>query len=448
MLAYFLASVRKQEVVVVEQQAKLGGLYAGIDTPWGLVDQGVHIPQETGNPAVDALFFEVLPEEHWHVLSGVRRDIAGNIFAGHLDADSLYPDLRRLPREDYLGCLAGLLDRSSVAHPGFGEAPNLKAFLENRFGSYCAERVFEPIARKIWRQPSEQLSPWAAKIVHLTRVVTHDMEKCAALKASPALDAVIGFSEQLAAPTAQLQSRRSFYPKQFGLEGFVNALTSRLKAAGVRLLTSATVAGFEGEQMDVLQVKHLKSGVTERVAAEGVVWSSPLPVLAKLLGSPSGPLPDAPLPHRVLHLFLDRAPETGPLYWLWSYDSEDDLVRVSTPEAYCPDAVKAGVHPICIEMHAPASDVSDENMLELAEVQLRARGLLAPETHILGGKVHESNRAYFIPTVGNCDAMITWRKAVEERMPRNLVLATQDLSAGVFYLPDILSAGINMLNKK
>jgi hypothetical protein len=69
-------------------------------------------------------------------------------------------------------------------------------------------------------------------------------------------------------------------------------------------------------------------------------------------------------------------------------------------------------------------------------------------TRVLGGKVHESNRAYFVPTIGNCDAMIAGRKAVEARMPYNLVLATQDLSAGVFYLPDILSAGINILNKQ
>lgn len=447
MLAYYLATVRQQEVVVVEQQEQLGGLYAGVQTQWGLVDQGVHIPQETGYPAVDALFFEVLPEVHWHLLSGVRRDIAGNIFAGHLNVDSLYPDLRRLPRKDYLRCLAGLLDKVSVDHQVFGETRDLKAFLEGRFGDFCVARVFDPIAKKIWRRSSDQLSPWAAKIVHLARVVTHDRETSAALKTSPALDAVIGFPEQLAATDAQLQSRRSFYPKQFGLEGFVNVLTSRLSRAGVRLLTTSTVACFESDKTRVLQIKDLRSGAIERVEAAGVVWSSPLPVLAKLLGLPSGQLPDAPLPHRVLHLFLDQAPETGLLYWLWSYDGEDDLVRVSIPEAYCPDAFKAGAHPICVEMHAPAHDVADEEILKLAEVQLRVRGLIAPATRVLGGKVHSSNRTFFIPTIGNCDAMIASRKAVEARMPDNLVLATQDLSAGIFYLPDILSAGINLLNK-
>lgn len=448
MLASYLATVRRHEVVVVEQQAQLGGLYSGMQTPWGLIDQGVHIPQETGNPDVDALFFEAMPEEHWHMLTGARRDIAGNVFAGRLDVDSIYPDLRQLPRDDYLRCLAGLMNSASVSHQGFGEARNLKAFLDDRFGAYCTERVFDIIVRKIWRLPADQLSPWAAKIVHLMRVVTHDRETSAALKVSPALDGVIGFPQQLYAPEAVLQSRRSFYPKKFGLECFVSALTSHLVSARTRLLTSATIAGFEGNRLDTIQINHLKSGKSERLEAAGVVWASPLPALAKLLGASGTPLPDAPLPHRVLHLFLDRVPETGPLYWLWSYDGEDDFVRVSIPEAYCPDAVRQGVHPICVEMHAPAYDVVDEDMLKMAETQLRMTGLIAPATHVLGGVVHGSNRTYFVPTIGNIDAMITSRKAVETRMPDKLVLATQDLSAGIFFLPDILSAGINMLNKQ
>lgn len=448
MTAYYLAAVRKQEVVVIEQQSKFGGLYSGVQTPWGLVDQGVHIPQETGNPAVDALFFEILPEANWHLLSGTRRDIAGNIFAGRLDVGSLYPDLRRLPYAEYQQCLGGLIGNANVCHRGFGDARNLRTYLEDRFGEYCTERVFEPIARKIWRRPSEQLSPWAAKIVHLTRVVTHDFETTAELKATPALDSVIGFPDQLAAPEGRLQLRRSFYPKKFGLDDFVNALTARLTSVGGRLLTSSTVAAFEGNNMNVVRIKNLKSGENLRVEAAGIVWSSPIPVLAKLLGVAETQLPDVPLPHRVLHLFLDQAPETGPLYWLWSYDDEDELIRVSMPEAYCPDAVKGGAHPICVEMHAPAHDVADEDVLQLAERQLRARGLIADRTRVLGGVVHESNRTHFVPTVANCDAMIAGRKAVEVGMPKSLVLATQDLSTGVFYMPDILSAGINMLNER
>jgi hypothetical protein len=44
--------------------------------------------------------------------------------------------------------------------------------------------------------------------------------------------------------------------------------------------------------------------------------------------------------------------------------------------------------------------------------------------------------------------MIFERKAVEASMPDNMVLATQDLNAGIFYLPEILSAGIYKLKKQ
>ena len=73
MQALFLASVCKRRVLLLEEQPTMGGMFAGIDTPWGVVDQGIHLIQETGAAEWDQLFFEILPPEEWNVFAGVRR---------------------------------------------------------------------------------------------------------------------------------------------------------------------------------------------------------------------------------------------------------------------------------------------------------------------------------------------------------------------------------------
>lgn len=449
MNALYLARVRKLPVIVVEQQSTVGGLYSSVDTPWGLVDQGAHIPQETGVSAIDDLFFDVLPRNEWQILEGTRKDIAGNIFAGRIDFGSLYPDLRRLPQENFLQCAAELFANLSTSYPGFEEAENLRDYFEARFGRFCTETVLEPIVQKIWQQPLERMSPWAAKLVHLARVVTHNADVALTLKMSPALDAVIGFPDQLSVPAEVFSNRRrAMYPKRFGLSGVVAGFIRELECEGVRLLTSSDVHGVDinADIISAIHIKDLKSNIIERKEISAVVWTSPIPSLMKLLNLEALPIPDAPLPHRVVHLFLNKPPETGALYWLWSYDPGDCLIRVSIPPAYCSDAARDGVYPLCAEIHVPDAGIDDNATIGLAESQLRMRALIAPDTQVLGGTVISGGRAFFVPTIANCQAMHSQRHAIEMIRPDNLLIATQDLNAGIFYMPDILCAGISQLD--
>jgi protoporphyrinogen oxidase len=449
MNALYLARVRKYPVLIVEQQTEVGGLYASVNTPWGQMDQGVHIPQETGIAAIDALFFDILPRAEWQIFEGAKKDIAGNIFAGRFDSSSLYPDLRQLPEEDYLKCIAGIFANAASEYKGFDQAANLRDYFESRFGKVCTDTVLEPIAQKIWKQPLEKLSPWAAKIVHLARLVTHPAEIARLLKKSPVLDAVIGFPDQLSAPDELFHNQRpALYPKRFGLSSVVAGFVRELQKEGVRILTSSDVLGMETRagRITAINVKNLKTDTIERIETSAVVWTSPIPPLMKLLSIAGSPPADAPLPFRVVHLFLDKPPETEALYWLWSYDADDSLVRISSPHAYCSDAAKDGVYPICAEMHVSDGAISDEAAIVLAETQLRARKLIADDTKVLGGTVLKGIRSFFVPTVANCAAMSAQRQAVDAIKSANLVVATQDLNAGIFYMPDILCAGIAQLD--
>lgn len=449
MCALYLARVRKLPVIVIELQSEIGGLYSSVNLPWGIIDQGVHIPQETGVAEIDNLFFDVLPKNEWQIFEGYKKDIAGNIFAGNVDTGSVYPDLRRLPKEQYLKCVAELFANASCSYPGFDEVSNLKAYFESRFGTFCTENVFEEISIKLWKQPLEKMSPWAAKLIHLARIVTHEMEVTQLLKTSPVLDTVIGYPQQELVPDEVfLNRRRAMYPRQFGLKVIVDGFSRELATEGVRVLTSSEVHRVElNEQcISALHLKNLKTDNTELISVSSVVWTSPLPPLMKLLALKVSQMPDAPLPYRVVHLFLSKRPQTDSLYWLWSYDPHDCLVRVSSPHAYCADAVRNGVYPLCAEIQVFDAAMDDAAAIALAESQLRMRAIIAPDTKILGSSVLKNLRTFFVPTIANCQMMQTQKDALESARPENLLIATQDLNAGIFYMPDILCAAINKLN--
>ncbi len=144
--ALYLAKIRKMPVLVIEQQSSIGGMFLSEETPWGLVDRGVHILEETGQADLDQLIFECLPPGSWNVLEGVRKDIAGNYFRGRLNTGSLYPDMRRLPKGDYARCLEELLLVATQPSLELEDSPDLSTYFQSRFGVHATKCIFKPLA--------------------------------------------------------------------------------------------------------------------------------------------------------------------------------------------------------------------------------------------------------------------------------------------------------------
>lgn len=447
MCALYLARRRQLPVIVVEQQAAVGGLYASVNTPWGHVDQGVHIPKLSGVEPMDSLYFDALPVKDWQIFHGPHKDIAGNLFAGKLHHGSQFPDLRSLPPEDFIACTAGLFANAAPAYPDIGDVATMEAYLVARFGARCAATVFEPIARKFWGQPLSAMAPAAARLVYMARVVTHGLAAAASLKQSPALDAIIGFPDQMAAPAqAFTHALPALYPRSFGLSAVVDGLVRELKKEKAEFMTSTETQALDVADGRIAAIRVARGTGIERVAVSNVVWTSPVPPLARLLGASGGPMPDAPVPHRIVHLFLDQPPATGNLYWFCSYDPGDHMVRVSSPHAYCANAASEGVFPICVEMHVQDPGTDDACAIAMAEAQLRMRGLVPDGARVFGGTVLPGLKAFFLPTVGNADAMRAQRCRIDAMRPENLVVATQDLSAGIFFMPEILGRAAAQLD--
>jgi phytoene dehydrogenase-like protein len=445
--ALYLARVRGRKVVVVEQQAEPGGNWASIRTPWGLVDRGVLIPHEIGVHAFDEVFFDLLPSSDWHILEGARRDIAGNYFRGKLELGSLYPDLRRLDTQELADCRAEILALKAGRRPGVGESRSLHEFLEARFGPRTVDLVHRPISQKFWRLAPECMSAWAGRIVHMGRVVLDGPEASLALKKDPSLDAVVSYPDQLRIPSTMTSPARAFYPKKFGLTTVVDALRASLDRAGVEILTSTQTRKLEIAGKRIASVDVLTPTGPRRLLADALLWTSPTPALGKLLSLALPEPPDAAIPHRIVHLFLDRPPNTGELYWLWSYDDANHIVRFSNYTAFCADAARGGLFPVCAETHVDSATVTDDKVIATVEAELREMSIVSPQTKVVGAAVVPGIRVYPVASVANCAALGAQREAIHARGLQNLVLSNQDVSTGRFYLADILAASVPLLEQ-
>ena len=214
----------------------------------------------------------------------------------------------------------------------------------------------------------------------------------------------------------------------------------------MQLLTSTRIAAAETSHGRISALGLESQAGARRLAVSSVLWTSPPQILLALLGAAPGAEPDAPVPHRIVHLFLDAPPATGPLYWLWSYDPGNSLVRVSNPAAYCPDAAAGGLHPVCVELHVDSAASDDASVIARAEAEMRAARMIPAGARVAGAAVLPGYRGLPVPTLGNCAAMHAQRRALEGLRPANLALSTQDMSSGMFYLADILAASKRILD--
>ncbi len=447
--ALYLAR-RGHQVYLIEREAEIGGFFNSEESPWGRLDPGVFIFEAIGDPLMDEVITRSLPESALQQFSGNKKDISGNYFHGKLNTGSLYPDIRLLPRESYLSCLASLLDAVGSPAPIMGEVQHLRAYYDSRFGPHLTEKVLERVAQKVWRQPLENITSWAAKILHLQRLVTHDHATSVDLKCSLALDAVIGYTEQLQVEESlALDKPSSYYPVEYGLYNLLPGMTRQLQEHGVTILTDCSVRAIRRGDDGALEGVDLLHGGDERqMALSSLLWTSAPASLCPLLQVQPPVLPDAPIPHRVVYLFLDAPPETGELYWFWSFDPAYRFLRVSNPAAFCPQVLSRGYHPLCFETHIDSQTMSDDEIIEQVSLEAVQSGLVRSDSNIKGGWVMQGAKHYFVPSVANINAMDEMMRAIDAHKPDGLFVSSQNIADGVFYMREILRHNLPTLNEK
>lgn len=445
LLAALLQSeILGRKVILIEREHQLGGLLRCFDYgEYGVFDYGMHNMYETGIAALDELLFGLLPKDDWQLLERSARDLAGVIFNGVIQHNSPFPDLRSLPHEHWESCVLGFF-RQLELHENIGQE-NAWEDINTRFGPVIAE-VIDKALRKQFGKPAQELAPFATRLTTLSRVVMFSEQPFSSLIESSILRDRLAWPEQRTLPAHLESGRKAYYPRKYGIYRVINALTTRLQAAGVEIMNCAEVQSLEIKESQVSSLKVGQGDGSRVIYPKKLIWTSGLPAVAKLLGFDLAAYRfDSPRKTVVVNLLLRQTPNMGDLYYLYCYEPGCYTFRITNFTSYCEGAPRAGGWPISVELllDTPIPDV--DNIKQLALDELKRFKVIASESDVIFSAVEPLVTGFPMPTVNNFKAMSDIRARIASSKLVNLTLLGVLSEENVFFQRDVLAQAWNKL---
>ncbi len=247
-------------VTVVEKAPVVGGLCASFKSDGFTLDHGPH------------KLYSVVPG----ILEEIRR-LLGDELIEHQKLNRIRLLDRFLDYPVRLGNLLPLLGPVRSMRLGLGyagalgsgllggrEARSYEEYILQRFGRGVYELVFEPLAWKVWGDPSQ---------------ISVDLARARIPGTGPG-DALLRLL-RLKKTTEQDDAPFFYYPRS-GFGAFPDRLARGIEAGGGRILTGATPVKLERQNGAVRAVEVQTEGGSERLECDTLVSSVPMQVLAKL----------------------------------------------------------------------------------------------------------------------------------------------------------------------
>ena len=357
-----LARAGRHVVHLVESDTRLGGLLRSTRYRSRLsYDTGIHYAVETGNPKIDSVLFQGMSEDKWHVFKTSLPQ--GNVFGGRLNSSSGCIDARALDPHLYARGLVEILDGQEAAD----DAPHLAEALEAEYGPTYTEHIFRPVMRKLAGRGLEQLAPAAHGSFGISRLIVVPSRAAKQLKRLPEYDKCIAYTKTREGPSPI----QKFYPHDGGIGVWPEMLARRLADAGARIHTATTIDAVDTDSGRITGVT-LSDG--QCLPCDLLVWTAPLPLLARALGT--GVPGTAPAFRHVLllhHLFKSKG-VTPDLHWVSIYDEDAVSYRVTLYDNIAPgndsDGSRVTVETLWSEHPEDIEDISERVRGELGDLGL------------------------------------------------------------------------------
>ena len=318
-----LARAGKHLIHLVERDARMGGLLRS--TQYGdrlSYDTGIHYAVETGNPKIDSILFEGMTEDKWHIFATSLPQ--GNVFGGRLNRDSGCIDARMLAADLQARGLVEMLDGQATSD----DIPHLAEEFGAEYGPTYTEHIYRPVMRKLAGHELEQLAPGAHGSFDISRLIVVPSRAAKRLKTLPEYDKCIAYTKTLDGRS----TIQKFYPRSGGIGMWPELLTRRLADAGARIHTATTIDAVTADNRRITSVTFSDGQV---LPCDLLVWTVPLPMLARALGI--GISGAAPVFRHVLLLhFLFSKVVMPDLHWISIYDEEMISYRVTLYDNIAP----------------------------------------------------------------------------------------------------------------
>jgi UDP-galactopyranose mutase len=305
---------------VLEKEEEVGGLCRSVATRGYTFDLAPHI-FFSGSQYVNGLVNELLNGD----LIKQRRRAYIYLRGVYVE----YPfevNLHGLPQEVIDECIEGARHRPEIQPRNFME------WIKSTMGEGVGKHYMIPYNEKIWKYPLEEMNTdWIAGRVP-----------------SPSLEEMVkgaqGKVDRDYGPNAYFQ-----YPRLGGTGAIPNAFAKRVKE--ISLYSNVFEIHPLGKQLDVL---YTRNGEPKRLEADGILSSTPLPELVKMIKS--APEEVIKASERLiynslicLNIGVDRE-AISDKHWLYFPEKEYIFNRISFPMNLSPDTTPKGRNSIVVEV--------------------------------------------------------------------------------------------------
>lgn len=432
-------------ILIIESSDRPGGQFKSIEYPNGeLFDQGMHIYYETDILEIDEAFLSILPEDEWNYLIGNRKDVAGIFFNGKLQVTTPYPDLRDYHHEEKMSFIGSIFE--NIEESNLESFTNMSELLNAHFGSRIAQEIFAPIIKKLYGLKAEELDPLAFRLTAINRVVLFNEQTTEDLMKSELLRTRIGYPDQLNLPIIRKSQSRGLYPKSFGFGKVIDKLQKNLNESGVLFISNTRVKEIIFKDSKIKYVKCNDEIESNFEIQNGVIWSADVFSLLKLSGEPAESKIQFGL-KKCVNLLLKNEPKMGGLYYFYNFDELSSIFRVTNYSAYCFDAAKNGIFPICIEYWAKG-DLTDHEIKAATVRDLIKMQIVPSEDEILFVEISPQPILFPNPSVEAIESIRNAITLLEKINVKNLILIGPLTSNGTFFLHEVLRSGYKSMKEK
>ncbi|MFQ5904901.1 MAG: FAD-dependent oxidoreductase, partial [Candidatus Binatia bacterium] len=346
-----------QEVVVIEQKERVGGLCQTVEHEGFRFDLGGHRFISRHRKLIERVK-GLLDDE---LLVAQRRSVIhwrGREYHYPLVLDDL---LRKVPWGLGLRCLGDLLQEGlrrngksksvSLRKGGFagesssewGRHPSLEDWLIGRFGPTLSRTFFEPYTLKLWGLPPRELSAdWAG-------------QRIASLSLGEALARLL----RLKKGHLRTYASTYYYPKK-GIGQIFEKIAEAVETSGGTIYLNATLKEIVLQKDRAQAVRFLQNGKAREVACETVISTIPLPDTVRALSLPLLGLEEAleGLRFRSLRFLnlLIEGEDISSNTWIYVPDAGVPVTRIQEPKKRSPFNSPPGKTSLILEIPCSPGD--------------------------------------------------------------------------------------------
>jgi hypothetical protein len=418
-------------IILVEQDDAIGGLLRSDPHEDGLnYDRGTHILSETGVGEIDALLFADLPEDEWCAFGGARRDLCGLLQDREVHEASPFLTAAEVP--------AAYASTPNPSRAGYHAT--LWDYLVDHHGADVANAVFRQPIRNLYRRELEELAPFAARQLPLSRIVRDDMATWLARLSETGYRNWIACPDQRELPAIYASPLRALYPRQMGIGQLFAVLGRKLEAAGVEIRLATSLVGLARAptgRIAAADMQH-RDGTQEHIPGPlFVIWAAtPLP-LPRLLGAAA---PKAkPVPAWTPVILDFRAELARPLdcYYYIDYGTGDGF-RLTNYAAFCAQAASLSSSPFTYEIWWRGGQPDLESLSAFAADRLERLGLSRPGTALTHARLRRTQHGVLLPTSENMAAFEALTSGLKAAAPENFMNIGLLSQPNLFFTGDML----------